>query len=192
MKLPSASDTASTQTWEAHVRPGLKRVCLIAARPLGSEAWLAPNALPAHVREFLEVDAHNRVAPDAVSNIADLEALVANDSDIVLNRPDVARLDWYLAFAVAAPVELKAPICVIDIDGARYEGDERDGIYYDAAEGPGGWYLSAIVDCDSSGFTDTYFQDDGPYESREAAMLAGQNAARDWCIDNDVRDDDDG
>lgn len=176
----------TTQAWEAHVRPSILGVRLIAARRQQSEAWLTPDEIPAEVREFLELGVGNMVAVGEAPNLAALQALVANQPGLALSRPDEMRLDWSLSFSVIPPAEPREPICIIDVDEARYEGDDKDGIYYDAAEGEDGWYLSAIVDCDSAGFVDTFIQDDGPYESYDAAMSAGLDAARDWCVNNGI------
>lgn len=81
----------------------------------------------------------------------------------------------------------REPICVVDVDdGATYIGDERDGVYFDVVEGPGGWYMTAFVDCGSSSFVEDLVEDDGPYETEEAARQAGRNAAGDWCAYNGV------
>lgn len=71
-------------------------------------------------------------------------------------------------------------------DDAEYIGDERDGVYYQVAEGPGGWYLTVVVDSDTGSFVDTITKDDGPYSSEGEALEAGRGAAMDWCADNDV------
>lgn len=78
-----------------------------------------------------------------------------------------------------------------DIDEATYVGDEEDGAYYLAGEGPDGWYVTVLVDCNTSHFTDEIVTDDGPYATREAAEMGGKNAAYGWCGDNGVEVDDD-
>jgi hypothetical protein len=82
------------------------------------------------------------------------------------------------------------PICEIDVDEAKYlgGGDESssDGVYFDAKQEGGLWYMSAIVDSDTGHFVDTLVQDDGPYPSYEEAMEAGINAALEWAMTNEV------
>ena len=86
-----------------------------------------------------------------------------------------------------APANADTQICLVDVDdGATYIGSGDDGVYFDAAEGPDGWYMSAIVDSDTGHFVDSLVTDDGPYETRERAIEAGRNAAYDWCMNNDV------
>lgn len=81
---------------------------------------------------------------------------------------------------------MKEFICEIRFDDARYLGSEEDGVYFDAAEGPDGWYASAVVDCNSTHFTDTLLADEGPYPSEAAALRGAENVALDWCITNEV------
>lgn len=77
-------------------------------------------------------------------------------------------------------------IVAFSADEAEYIGDERDGIYYQTAEGPGGWYLTIVVDSDTGGFVDTITKDDGPHSSEAEALQAGKDVAIGWCIDNGV------
>jgi hypothetical protein len=90
------------------------------------------------------------------------------------------------------PRKRKKPhVCDVDVDEATYVGDGEDGCYYDAAaDHDGKWYTSVIVDCDTAGFVDTLIQDDGPYDTFEAAMEAGRHYAEDWCVTNGVALDD--
>jgi hypothetical protein len=82
----------------------------------------------------------------------------------------------------------RGPICEVDMDSATYIGSEDDGVYVAVAEGQdGGWYTSSTVDCNTSHFTDTLVQDQGPYPTREKALAAGINGAKDWCITNNVQ-----
>ena len=81
------------------------------------------------------------------------------------------------------------PVCVVDFDSAVYYGDENDGVYFDVAKGcDGKWYSSAVVDCDSGGFTDGLHTDAGPFGSAERALHAGYDVAAEWCSWNDVFD----
>ena len=92
----------------------------------------------------------------------------------------------------------REPICEVDVDESYYIGSGEDGVYFnvkyftDGGENAevNGWYMSAIVDCDTSGFTQALFSDDGPYETYEDAANAGLHAAIDWCVDNEVEIDD--
>ena len=58
-------------------------------------------------------------------------------------------------------------------DDAKYVGDEEDGVYYQTAEGPDGWYVTAVVDCNSTHFVETLLDDDGPYETEADAENVG-------------------
>jgi hypothetical protein len=73
-------------------------------------------------------------------------------------------------------------------DGAgSYIGNADDGVWFAVAEGPDGkWYMSAIVDCDTAGFSDSLTIDE-PYDDHGAAWDAGLNLARTWCEENSVR-----
>ncbi len=77
-------------------------------------------------------------------------------------------------------------IVQFDADRAEYVGDEEDGVYYLVSEGADGWYMTAVVDCDSAGFVADLYTDEGPYETEDAALAAGKGAAIDWCINNQV------
>src|SRR5262245_22151 len=78
-------------------------------------------------------------------------------------------------------------IAHVDFDGALYLGSSEDGVYFDAAEGKNGWYVSAVVDCNSGHFCQPITADDGPYANQGVAMLAGISAAYDWLVTNHVR-----
>lgn len=69
-------------------------------------------------------------------------------------------------------------------------GDEEvDTVYFDVAQDEAGqWYMSASLDCESSHFTTALVVDDGPYNSRELALLAGLSAAREWMAANGYSD----
>lgn len=88
------------------------------------------------------------------------------------------------------------PICECDFDEAQYLGSGDDGVYFDAKyfkgehPDPGGWYMTAIVDSNTSNFTTPLASDDGPYPTFVDAMYAGMNAAVEWCITNDITLDD--
>ena len=82
--------------------------------------------------------------------------------------------------------KMPSPIVVFDCDEASYLGDERDGVYYQVAEGPGGWFLTVVVDCDTASFIQTTTADDGPYASEAEALEAGKGAAIEWCANNNV------
>jgi hypothetical protein len=71
-------------------------------------------------------------------------------------------------------------------DYASYIGDEQDGVYYSVGQGPDGWYLTTVVDCDTGHFVDTMDDDDGPYESELEATAGGQSAGTEWCMFNEV------
>lgn len=80
-----------------------------------------------------------------------------------------------------------ATIVPFRVDDAEYRGDERDGVYYQVAEGPSGWYFTAVVDSDTGGFVDTIVKDDGPYSSEREAQSAGESWAIEWCLTNEVK-----
>jgi hypothetical protein len=79
-------------------------------------------------------------------------------------------------------------ICEVDLDEAFYLGGGEDGVYFDAEEGPGGWYTSSVVDCNSGHFIDSLVTDDGPYGTRAEALQAALNgSAYEWLVTNHVR-----
>lgn len=78
-------------------------------------------------------------------------------------------------------------IVKFDVDEATYVGSEEDGVYFQVGEGPGGWwYLTALVDCDTAGFTFDLVTDEGPFTTELEAWDTGLECALDWCINNDV------
>jgi len=94
------------------------------------------------------------------------------------------------AFGPVLPA--RQQIAVVSFDESFYIGDGTDGVYYQVGEARGvrgvrdGWYLSTVVDSDTGGFVQDMDTDDGPYDTFEAAMLAGQDAAGEWCYTNNV------
>ena len=66
-----------------------------------------------------------------------------------------------------------------DWDNAWYVGDEEDGCYINVGIGPGGWYITVVIDSNRRGFTDNLLSDDGPYESEEDALKAAVDASAD-------------
>ena len=81
---------------------------------------------------------------------------------------------------------MSTQLCVVVVRSAHYIGDSDDGVYFSIAEVHDGWWMSAIVNCDSAGFVTDLVTDDGPHPSSEAAHSAGVSAAVDWCIVNNV------
>lgn len=81
------------------------------------------------------------------------------------------------------------PIVILDVDEAYSvsAGDdpEVDTVYFAVANGPGGWYLTAVLDSDSSHFVGDLCTDDGPYTSEHEAKLAGLGASLEWMVTND-------
>jgi hypothetical protein len=75
---------------------------------------------------------------------------------------------------------------MVDMEHGRYIGSGRDGIYYAAGQGPDGWYLSTLVDCDTGHFCDGVLFDDGPYKSEADAWQGGRDSAVEWCTENNV------
>ena len=78
-------------------------------------------------------------------------------------------------------------IAVVDLDNATYVGSSEDGIYFDVAQNAAGWYMSAVVDCNTGHFCDSMVTDDGPYASQAEALQAGLGTAYDWCVTNEIR-----
>jgi hypothetical protein len=66
----------------------------------------------------------------------------------------------------------------VNVDG------EQDIVYFDAKKGDDGWYLTIVLDCNTAGYCDTITQDDGPYGSRDTALLGGLNFVFEWMSDN--------
>jgi hypothetical protein len=79
-------------------------------------------------------------------------------------------------------------ICTIDVDHAESASADIDGeidtIYYDATETAQGWFMSILVDCDSGGFCESPVLDDGPYASRDKALLGALNFVIEWFSNN--------
>lgn len=72
--------------------------------------------------------------------------------------------------------------CNIDCDQAAYIGNEDDGCYYQVFEDENGdWWLSVIVDCQTSGFSQSLADGDGPYDTEHDAKLAGFMLSKEWC-----------
>ena len=55
-------------------------------------------------------------------------------------------------------------ICEVDWDDCEHASVDIDGeedvIYFDGKEGPDGWYLTIVLDCNVAGFCDTIMRDD--------------------------------
>jgi hypothetical protein len=78
-----------------------------------------------------------------------------------------------------------------DVDEAEYIGDEQDGCYVQAGQGPSDkWYVTVVVDSETGSFIDTILDTDGPHETEAAAMECGRDWAFKWCCDNGVNIDD--
>ncbi len=82
---------------------------------------------------------------------------------------------------------MKSDIVVVDLEDATYLGSSEDGVYFDVAKGKEGWFVGAVVDCNTSHWLDTITRDDGPYEKESEAWQAGYNIAYDWLVTNHVR-----
>jgi len=83
-------------------------------------------------------------------------------------------------------------IVKFNVDHASYVGNDEDGCYYQTAGTDESWYVTVIVDCRSANFTADYLVDEGPFDTEQEAELAGESAAQEWCINNEVdwnRDD---
>tara|TARA_Y100000034_G_scaffold119694_1_gene161738 strand:- start:15 stop:944 length:930 start_codon:yes stop_codon:yes gene_type:complete len=65
-------------------------------------------------------------------------------------------------------------------------GSYPDLVYVNIGEGEHGWYVTTTIDSETGSFMETYYQDDGPYETWNDAARAGENAAFEWCINNGV------
>jgi hypothetical protein len=114
---------------------------------------------------------------------------VAQDERTGVERWFVGTHKEYLRAKVlpAKAVIKPKPLVEVDFDEATYIGNEEDGVYFAVGEVKGkGWFLSAVVDCNSAGFTETLVTDDGPYPTREEAEMGGRNAAYEWCSTNEI------
>lgn len=67
-----------------------------------------------------------------------------------------------------------------------YVGNGEDGVYIQVEGRDGLWFATTWVDCNSSHFTETLINDDGPYTTYDAALEAGKAAGAEWCIINGV------
>lgn len=132
-----------------------------------------PQALPQYETWLDKILAlYDNVSPDDLTKWelrADerwINAVINAESTIQQekNKRKYCEVDWDEAYSVAHDTE-EEPV---------------DVVYFDVAEGPDGWYLSMDLDCNSGGFTETLGDDDGPYNGKEAAILAGFDGALDW------------
>jgi hypothetical protein len=73
-----------------------------------------------------------------------------------------------------------------DATHAEYVGNATNGVSYRASPTPVGWYLTAVVDSDSSGVTCDLVRGEGPFTSETEALLCGYDLATSWCRDNRV------
>jgi hypothetical protein len=186
--------TPRPQTWTAHVRKSLTGCIVVGGRRRGGPRLAAPD-LPPYVRQWLllpdlPTGGHRMMLGEESYSWAELVA--AHNDDTKVRVSGRHGLDAWVTFTVTPPPPERPRICEVDVDAAFYEGSSGDGVYYDVARGPGGWFMSAIVDSDTGSFVDTLVQDDGPYRSKRRALQAGQDAARDWCYTNDVPTDESG
>lgn len=77
-------------------------------------------------------------------------------------------------------------IAVVDMDEAFYLGTGQDGVYFDADQGPDGWYVSTVVDTDTGAYCGGMTFDDGPYATRGRALEAGLDVAYEWLVTNEI------
>ena len=72
-----------------------------------------------------------------------------------------------------------------DIDETTYIGDGDKGCYFQTGpDRKNRWYVTVCWE-DQHTFEE-FITDDGPYSTEDEARLAGENAAIEWCINNDV------
>jgi hypothetical protein len=64
-------------------------------------------------------------------------------------------------------------------------GDGQNGVYFAAAEGLDGWYMSALLVRERS--AESLRVDDGPYDDFIEACDAGVDAAMQWCLAHRVQ-----
>jgi hypothetical protein len=97
-------------------------------------------------------------------------------------RYDPQHRTWRGSVEVHVPHEDVRPIVATDrsADDAVSGDDALAEIY--VADGPGGHYLTVTIDTDH--FISALASDDGPYESREAAIRTGRDVAITWFLDN--------
>jgi hypothetical protein len=94
---------------------------------------------------------------------------------------------------VALGVEPRMPVCRPEpMDDAQgYVGDELDGAYYFAQEGPlGGFFVSLLLDSDTGAYCMAGTLDDGPYETLAEAQEAGHDMAVEFCLEQEIDFDD--
>src|SRR5689334_10636084 len=77
------------------------------------------------------------------------------------------------------------PICKVEVDSAEFIGDDTDGVYVTACQGPDGWYASGMIDSET-GFVQELVHDVGPFPTEGEAMAEIRGLAREWCIENEV------
>ena len=100
---------------------------------------------------------------------------------------------------VNTPPKLAQVVCFDPDEADGYAGNAEDGVYWqvdhlsqkeldgaDESDWQPGWYMTAVVDCDSAGFVDTLAQDAGPFDTEDQAKDAGKAAALEWCAANQV------
>jgi hypothetical protein len=76
-------------------------------------------------------------------------------------------------------------ICEVNVADAYYVGDGRSGVHFSAAEGPDGWYISALAVREHS--TASLLVDAGPHNDFIEACDAGVDAAVQWCLGHRVQ-----
>jgi hypothetical protein len=72
-------------------------------------------------------------------------------------------------------------IAEVGFDREDYVGNGRDGVYFSVAEGPDGWYVSAVADCGTDGELEPLATDDGPHETHFEAEANGIDLGLVWC-----------
>jgi len=77
-----------------------------------------------------------------------------------------------------------AEIAIVDMSIDEYIGDGDDGVYWTVAQGPDGWYGSAIVDSYTGHFETELVSDKGPYQTEGEAITAMCDLAKEWCREN--------
>lgn len=146
--------------------------------------WVLPVAGVSYELHLLDADGNVIWSEKDLDTLKDARE---GADDITQNAREHFGEDSKEALRIEAVHGVTEAICTVDMDrNSHYVGNFLDGVYYAVAEGADGWYMSAIVDCDTASFADSLVTDDGPYEDEKAALAAGQNAAFDWCASNGV------
>lgn len=169
----------SESEWTAKLQKSINGFALHAVRR-GKGKWKKGAHIPQYVRQYFEADARGIIRdPEAVRVLTEKSGgkfkFTVTES---IQETESAYSKSQAKYG--APPHL-------NWDDAEYLGSADDGVYYGAMKKGGTWWCLAVVDMEHYSGN---IAAEGGYRSKRAARLAAEDAAYEWCRNNDVSTED--